>query len=90
MYIVVSRSREIHASEGSAFADVRYAVNVYIIWSLRGAGPLLHGLKKATPSDVRMLMTSSLTRRGLGEGGESNRLVPVSYTHLTLPTICSV
>eukprot|EP00969_Alexandrium_andersonii_P217952 9627219-Alexandrium_andersonii.AAC.1 len=43
----------------------------------------------ASPSDLSQC-SSVLRRSELAAGHFSGRCIPVSYTHLTLPTICSV
>eukprot|EP00966_Prymnesium_polylepis_P125261 2896712-Prymnesium_polylepis.1 len=51
----------------------------------RGA-PLVTPLPRGTRSAPPELLDDD----GLAARGEGERRVPVSYTHLTLPTICSV
>ena len=70
------------------------------VWQLAAGGQLRSSLKRLWPMLVMIAVGTGLGSYGLGMGGGHSMgralggalfvYAPVSYTHLTLPTICSV
>ena len=83
------------AFSGSAKADIYSEVNRLVLaeqWSSAQSQAEKH--LKTQPTDPQMRLLLSRIQDGQGQAAAAmatlQTLSPVSYTHLTLPTICSV
>ena len=74
------RNLETHIKEGKFREDLYYRLNVF---------PIEMPRLRDRVEDLPLLINELITRLE-HEKNASVRLTPVSYTHLTLPTICSV
>jgi len=74
-----------HGVTKNEVEELKNNPNIYLIAPVTGRFDLALRLKQNTPEQIAQLVSQIRQVKGI-----QTTQTPVSYTHLTLPTICSV